>query len=264
MKKLVFLAALSALAMPMMTAGQSAFDGTWKIDPSEVKLPTAHDVFTLNGGMYACKTCVPAYKIKADGTDQSISGHPYVDTIAIKVVSDTVIEETDKKNGKVVGNSTTTVSTDGKTLTTTFTDSSNTNGGPPVTGKVEATKVANGPAGSHAISGSWQETKIENMSNNSFTWTYKVSGDVITMSSPTGQSYTAKLDGTDAPMKGDPGVTSVSVKLIKSDTLEETDKRNGKVISVGTFEVAAGGKSAKTTYTDKLQHRTYEASATRQ
>ena len=33
------------------------------------------------------------------------------------------------------------------------------------------------------------------------------------MTNPTGQTYTAKLDGADAPMKGDPGITSVSVKI---------------------------------------------------
>ena len=70
---------------------------------------------------------------------EAVSGHPYYDTIAIKVVNDHSIEETDKKNGKVVANSTSTVSSDGNTLMFTFSDSSNTNGGPPVTGKGEAT-----------------------------------------------------------------------------------------------------------------------------
>ena len=46
------------------------------------------------------------------------------------------------------------------------------------------------------------------------------------MTSATGQSYNAKLDGTDTPFKGDPGVTSVSVKKLGKDTLEETRKRD--------------------------------------
>ena len=102
------------------------------------------------------------------------------------------------------------------------------------------------------------------MSENSFTWTYKVNGDEVTMTSPTGQSYTAKVDGTDVPMKGDPGVTSISVRMIGSDTLEETNKRDGKVVGVSTLTVAADGKTAKSVYVDKLQDRTYEASATKQ
>ena len=79
-------------------------------------------------------------------------------SVAIKAVNDHEIEETDKKAGKVVATSTSTVSADGKTMSFTFSDSSNTNGGPPVTGKGEATRVAEGPAGSNAISGSWRTT----------------------------------------------------------------------------------------------------------
>jgi hypothetical protein len=214
--------------------------------------------------MYTCKTCVPPYTIKADGTDQSVTGHPYFDSVAIKVVNDNAIEETDKKNGKVVATSTSTVSSDGNTLMFTFNDSSNTNGGPPVTGKGEATRVAKGPAGSNAISGSWRTTKIEGLSDNATVWTYKVSGDELTMSSPTGQSYTAKLNGTDAPMKGDPGVTSVSVKMIGKDTLEETDKRDGKVIGVFKVTVASDGKTAKASFEDKLQNRTTNFDAMKQ
>ena len=40
------------------------------------------------------------------------------------------------------------------------------------------------------------------------------------------------MDGTEAPYRGDPGTTRVSVKKISDHALEETDKRDGKVISV--------------------------------
>jgi hypothetical protein len=264
MKRILFLLVFGALFVPALASAQSVLDGTWKLDMNKVDFSKKPDVFVLQNGMYACKTCTPPYDIKADGTDQAVSGHPYYGTIAIKVVNDHSIEETDKKNGKVVGTSTTTVSPDGKTLMFTFTDSSNTNGGPPVTGKGEAVLVAKGPAGSNAISGSWRTTKIEGLSDNAIEWTYKVSGDMLAMTNPTGQSYTAKLDGTEAPMKGDPGVTSVQVKMIGKDTLEETDKRDGKVIAVVKFTVEKDGKTAKTSFDDKLQNRTTTATATKQ
>lgn len=88
--------------------------------------------------------------------------------------------------------------------------------------------MAKGPAGSSAISGSWRTTKVETVSDNAITTTYKVNGDELTMTTPTGQSYTAKLDGTEAPYKGDPGTTSVSVEQMGKNTIEETDKRDGK------------------------------------
>jgi hypothetical protein len=235
---------------------QNVFDGTWKIDMNKVDFSKKPDVYLLQNVWYECKTCTPPYKIKADGSDQAVTGHPYVDTIAIKVVSDHQIDETDKKGGKVVGTSTTIISKDGKVATFTFSDASNTNGGPPVTGKGESMLVANGPAGSHAISGSWRISKIESMSDNATIWSYKVSGDSITMTAKTGQSYTAKLDGTEAPMKGDPGVTSVSVKMVGKHTLVETDKRDGKEIAVFTLTAAPDGKTAKASSLDKLANRT--------
>jgi len=264
MRKLLFVCALGALLLPTLALAQSAFDGTWKIDWNKVDFPKKPDEYLLQNGMYECKTCVPPYRIKADGSDQPVTGHPYFDSVAIKVVSDHEVEETDKKDGKAVATSTTTVSADGNTMTSTFSDSSNTNGGPPVTGKAEATRVAQGPAGSNAISGSWRTTKLEGMSDNATVWSYKVSGDEITMTNPTGQSYTAKLNGGDAPMKGDPGVTSVSVKMKGKDTLEETDKRDAKVIGVFRMTVASDGKTAKATYDDKLHKTTTDFDVTKQ
>lgn len=255
MKKLFLAAAFAALLMPVVAAAQSLLDGTWKIDTSNVSFPKKPDVFLLQNGMYSCKTCTPPISVKADGTDQSVSGIPYIDTIAIDVVNDHEIKETDKKNGNVVGNATTTISPDGKTLSFEFTDSSNTNGGPPVTGKGEETRAAKGPSGSHAISGSWRPLKMDSMSDNATAVTYKTDGNQLTMSNPTGQTYTAKLDGTEAPMKGDPGISSVQVKMVGKNTLEETDKRDGKVITVFKMTVGADGKTARATVRN-LQNNT--------
>jgi hypothetical protein len=264
MKKFILVSVLGVVSIPGIVRAQSAFDGTWKVDLSSATAADKPDVFILQDGMYECKTCNPPFKVKANGTDQAISGSPYIDTVAIKVLNDHAIEETDKKNGTVVTTSTATVSPDGKTVMYSFTDSSNTNGGPPVEGKGTATMVARGPTGSHPISGSWRMSKMESLSDNGAVWSYKVSGNEITMSTPTGQSYTAKVDGTDAPMKGDPGVTSVSLRMIGADTLEETDKRNGQVITVSRMTVSSDGKKAKISFEDKLQNRTSAISAIKQ
>lgn len=257
MKKLLFLVPLGA----MMFAGnvgvaQDLISGTWKIDLNKVDFSKKPDVFLLQGGMYSCKTCNPPFTVKADGTDQAVTGHPYFDSVAIKVVNDHEIQETDKKGGKEVATSTTIISTDGKTATFTFKDASDTNGGPPVTGKGTSMLVEAGPAGSHKASGSWRLTKMDTMSDNGLVWSYMKMGDSLMMTSKTGQSYTAKLDGTDAPMKGDPGVTTVSVKMVGKNTLVETDKRDGKPISVMTLTVAPDGKTAKGSVEDKLEMRT--------
>jgi hypothetical protein len=263
MKKLFLAALLMLWLTPVLVLAQSAFDGTWKLDMSKAEFSKKPNVYLLQDGMYECKTCTPSIKIKADGQDQTVTGHPYYDTKAVKVVSDHEIEETDKKDGKTVATSKTTVSSDGKTMTFEFSDSSATNAAP-VTGKGEATRVAKGPAGSNAISGSWRTSKFETLSDNATTWTYKVTGDELTMTNPTGQSYTAKLNGPEAPYKGDPGTTSVSVKMRGKDTLEETDKRGDKVLSVAKMTLEPGGKTAKITVEDKLQGTTSQFVAMKQ
>jgi hypothetical protein len=262
MKSLICGAMLCAVVAPTCALADNPFDGTWKADVSSAQMPKKPDIFVLKDGMYSCKTCAPAYMIKADGTDQAVSGHPYVDTISIKVVDANTIEETDKKNGKTVATSKVTVAPDGKTDAFEFTDSSNSNAAP-VTGKGAGKKIAAGPAGSHAVSGSWITTSFENISDNGLTVTYKVEGDMFSMSTPTGQSYMAKMDGTDAPYKGDPGVTSVNVKMM-GRTLTETDKRDGKVIATIRETVSSDGKSISVSYYDKLHDRTTKYSATKQ
>jgi hypothetical protein len=264
MKKLILAGALAAICIPGTVAAQKVLEGTWKLDISKFKMPEKPDEFYLVDGMYECKSCDVPFKVKADGKDQPISGNPYVDTVAIKVVSDHEVDETDKKGGKVVATSTATISPDGNTLAVTFSDGSNTNGGPPVTGKGQSSRVAKGPTGSHLISGSWRVSRMDALSDNATTWSYKVNGDELTMTSPTGQTYTAKLDGTEAPMKGDPGIDHVSVKMIGTNTLQETDSHDGKVVVVFKMTVEPDGKTAKIVFDDKLANRTNGAVATKQ
>ena len=107
-------------------------------------------------------------------------------------------------------------------------------------------------------------SKMNTLSDNGITFTYKVQGDSLNMTNLTGQSYTAKLDGTEAPYKGDPGTTSVSVKRLDKNTLEETDKRDEKVIMVSRMTVAADGKSMTIAFDDKLHGTTGKIVAQKQ
>jgi hypothetical protein len=261
MNKLLLSALLLALSVPAIA--QNVFDGTWKFHLDDAQFPKKPDIFLLQNGTYECKTCAPPIKVKADGQDQPVQGHPYFDSMSIQVIDDRTIEEVDKKGGKTVATSKTVVSPDGKTANFEFTDSSNTNADP-VTGKGTATQVAKGPAGSHAVSGSWVTSKMENLSDNGLTVTFKVEGDSLSMNNLTGQSYTAKLDGTEAPYKGDPGVTSVSVKSMGKNTIEETDKRDGKVISVARWTVGPDGKTVTVKVDDKLHNSQSQFTATKQ
>ena len=231
---------------------QSPFDGTWMTKLDTAQFPTKPDQYSLNNHVYECMTCVPKVAVKADGTDQKTTGHPYYDTIAVHVVNASSIEIIQKKDGKVMSAKTETVSADGNTLNDKFTD---TTGTKPVTGEVTSTRVGQGPVGSHAVSGSWRTSKVNTVSSNGLTVTYQGTADGLKMSDPNGNSYDAKFDGQDYPIQGDPGHTMVSLKRIGNDTIEETDKRDGKVVGINRMTVSKDGKSIAVEYTDK-QHDT--------
>jgi hypothetical protein len=248
MKKLLAL----VLFVPSILMAQSPFDGTWMTKLDTAKFPKKPDMYLLDKGTYHCLTCVPKVDAKADGTDQKVTGQPYYDTIAVRVVDPNTVEVTQKKDGKTTYTETDTISSDGKTMTTKFTDSTETK---PVNGEVTYTRAAKSLAGAHAMSGSWSLEKVNNISNNGLTVTYQGTADGLKWSDPNGASYDAKFDGKDYPMQGDPGHTMVSLKRIGDDTIEETDKREGKVVSVSRRTVSKDGKSIKVEYNDK-QHGT--------
>lgn len=268
MKKSILAGSLSILLMPALAMAQSEFDGTWRVDLNRITMPTEPDVFLLKDGSYQRKTCVPKLVVKADGADQKVTGNPDYDTISIKVLDDRSIEKTEKKNGRTVTTSRMTVSPDGSTATLEFTDSGNTSGAP-IVGKatmIRVPKAKRPPAGSHAISGTWRTSKLESLSDAALLFTFKVEGDSLGMSNPTGQSYTAKLDGTEAPYKGDAGINSVSVMRLGKYTFEETDKRDGKVVKTKRVMLVTpgDGKTMDMIVTDNIRGTSTLLVATKQ
>ncbi len=99
-------------------------------------------------------------------------------------------------------------------------------------------RVAPGPRGSHAISGSWRDAKIEKVDEAALIITFKETGDVLHMSTATGESYDARIGGPAVPIKGDPDGTMASVRRTNSMTLVETDTVTGKVAGVNTMTIA--------------------------
>ena len=244
-------AVLLVALFPACALASSAFDGTWKADLSQVQAPKKPDVYLLQNGRYECRTCVPPINITADGKDQPVTGQPYFDTIAIKILDDHAIQETLKKSGKVIFVETARLTLDGSATKVEFVDSSAPNG-KAITGKETRARVEKGPPGAHLISGAWRVASYDTQSDTGLTVSYHQEGDTLHMSTLTGQSYAAKLDGSDAPYQGDPGVTSVSVRQNGERSVVETDKRDGKVVAVATMTVAADGRSMHVDIDDRL------------
>jgi hypothetical protein len=218
------------LATPAASIAQTSFNGTWKVDFNSA-LSKKVNVWLLQNGTYKCTSCSPIVEVRADGKDQPVKGQSY-DTISVKIVDTRTVEEIEKKNGQVVSDEKFTVSDDGNTVTDEFGN-----------WKLLMSRVEKAPTGAHELSGSWQPLKMESMSDKELLVTYKLEGESFSMSRPTGQSYSAKLDGADAPYKGDSDTNSVALNRIDKNTIEETAKLNGKVISVTRLTVAPDGRS---------------------
>lgn len=244
MKKLLFLLFLA----PSISLAQSPFDGTWMTRTDTTRVPTRPDKYSLSNNLYECLSCVPKIAVKADGSDQKVTGHPYYDTIAVHVVDASSVELIKKKNGKTMLTQTDTVLPDGNTLTEKFTDQTEAR---PVTGEVILSRISKAPAGAHPVSGAWRTQKVNNLSGNSTTITYQATADSLKMSDLNGQSYEARFDGKDYPILGDPGRAMVSLKRISERIIEETDKRDGKVDSVTRMTVSPDGKSIHVVIDDK-------------
>jgi hypothetical protein len=263
MRKTLFVALSLVLLCVSVAAAQNPFTGTWKADLSKAQVSAKPDQIVLQNGRFQCLSCPAKVDVKADGTDQPIVGDPMRDTVAVKVIDDKTVEFTDKKAGKVMGKGRQTVSADGKTMTIDF-EAYPPSGAKPVTGKQTMTRVASGPAGAHAISGSWQVAKMDQVSDNGLTITLKGTDDGLSMTAPTGESFDAKFDGKDYPIKNDLPGTMVSLKKLSDRSVEQTIKRDGKVLYVNTLTVAAAGNTMTYKSEDKQTGNVFSIVATKQ
>jgi hypothetical protein len=250
------LCAMCLLAVCFVAAtslAESPFNGTWKTDMSQTKWSPKPLIFYISQGWYHCVTCNPAWDVAADGQDHPVAGQSY-DTVAIMISDDHTIAETTKKNGKIVFEQTRTVSGDGKTLTVHTVDHPK-DSDKTLTFDTKAKRDGMPHPGVHATSGRWV-IEQQKGSEDAMLTTYKVDGDQITMTSPDGETYTATFGGGDAPAKGAYGYNAVSLRRIDPHSIEETDKRDGRVIDVTTLTVSPNGKMLTAVDHDQVTGRT--------
>ena len=228
------------LGLPALLRAQSGFDGTWHAKLDQAKFSSKPIDVSLKNGMYECSSCNPKIQVKADGQDQPVSGQPY-DTISVREVDSKSIEIVTKKNGKPESEQTRVVSDDGQAMTVRTTQHSE-NGDQTVIAEAILTRIGTAAAGANATSGAWRIDKV-GQRENELNVTYRCDGDGLSMSTPSGESYAAKLDGKSYPVKGAYLYDSVSLKRIDDHTIEETDRRDGTVVQVSTMTVASDGKT---------------------
>lgn len=242
MKRYIVCALFSIAALCAATAShaQSPFDGTWRIDPAKSKFDQKPFTIYTSQGWYHCVSCTPPFDVQADGQFHEIAGQGF-DTISVTLVDPRTITLVTKKGDKTIEEDTATVSADGK-LTTIKTTTYPMSGSGPQKSSMTLKRVGVLPAGVHATSGDWVPLKFTDTEAD-LAFTFKSNGDELTMTDPTGDSYTAKLDENDYPYKGGYYINAVSLKRIDDHTIVETDKRDAKVLNVQKMTVSPDGKS---------------------
>jgi len=251
MKPLPLVAIVGAVTVASSVFARSPFDGTWRPDPQRPDPGRPSDVIQLKQGEYECQSCKPPYRVKADGIAHPVTDNPRFDSLSVEVVDDYRIIRIAKLDGSTVVESRAEVSSDGQTLTERQILSI---AGPrPVDLTSHLSRVAPGPAASHRISGSWHLLETD-LTNHDEDTVYLVSDGFLTMSDRMGRSFRAKLDGTDAPYHGDSQFTSVSVKQIDDQTIEETDRNAGRAVNIARWTIDPDGKTMHVRFDDTHGH----------
>ena len=257
MKKLV-LAVL--VVLPAVVLAQATFEGTWRMNLQDTAY-VGTEKYSVQNGLFRCTTCEPKIDVKADGQDHPLAGSPYADTINVKVIDDRTVEVVNKKAGNITSSMKVTASTDGKSSSTEF--SSQQANGKTVTGKYRSSRVGAAASDGHKINGEWQPGKLDSYSADAMEFTYARTGDTWKFADRIGNSYSAKFDGKDYPFKGDPAVTTVSVRQIDPMTIEETFKRDGKSLFVNRSTLSSDGKSIAVSTHDVVRNVTTKMTATK-
>ncbi len=220
--------------VPALCAPTGDFEGTWKSDLASAKLSTKPSIFAIKGGMYSCSSCTPPYKIAADGRPHARVGQDYFDAVSAKVDDANSFTLMTYRKGNVVGTQKIVLSDDGTVLTWNEMSSDNANG-TPITNIYKSKRVGPAPAGAHATSGSWVNS-IEGaqISDENMTAAISLKGEIFSLSSPTGEHFSAKLGGPRVPIVGDKAGTVAAV-VREGNSFKETDYIGGKAVWTGVY-----------------------------
>jgi len=247
-QELVLLLLLTSLLV-LTSAGwaQSRFDGTWEMKMDTLQFSGPPEEYVIKDKMYHCVSCIPKVDVEGDGADHKIAGHEaYYDTIAVKIVDNNTVDFTFKKDGKPAALSSETVSRDGQTMSEKFSNSmADTEH---VVGTATFTRVSPGPLHAHALSGQWQMNTVRNSTTAGTLTTFESSPGGLKIYDGN-ETCAAKFDGNDYPI-GKSGHATIALKLIDESTIEETDKRDGKVMTVARMTVAKDGKTMRVESSD--------------
>ena len=262
--RLLLLSAVGGLCLSTLPAiAASPFDGTWKVDFKSGTFDQKPDVMILQDGMFDCQTCSPPYKMIADGKVHKVTGRDYADAMSIGVVDDATVKSESYKDGKKYAEQSRKVSADGAVMTVNW-SSSYAADGKTRTGTTVLKRTGPGPAGAHAVSGSWVPEVTEATAMNApdaGIFTISIDGNRVKYKSMIGESYEAQFGGPAVPIVGDRAGQTVSVRRISDTVIEETNYLKGTATGVNTITlvdsktVKMSSKDLRAGFVDEIMAR---------
>lgn len=227
--------ALLAAGLFATSAWAAPIDGTWVADTHSAQLSAKPKVRSLMGGVYRCATCTPAFAIPADGKFHAVKGDPYGTETSVRSIDAHSVAFGYRQKGKSIGSNTGTVAADGKTMT--WVGKSISDNGTVTASEQTDIRVAPGLKGAHAISGTWRNGKIVAADSKALTVSFKQEGNMLHMSTPTGEGYDAPIGGKPVLVRGDSSGTMASVRRLAPNVYTESDWLKGKLMSVMTVRI---------------------------
>ena len=253
-------AAAAALVSAAPAERNGPLTGTWVADlDSQQGLPT--DLYLVQGGTYACESCVPKRHYPADGRLRRVSEAPLVSeavtildsrTLSTRIVRADLDRTTRMR-----------VARDGRTATYVSIDRRPGVKGPLRT-EYLAERIAPGPPGAHAASGAWRGIRYVSVPVQLRTTVLRDSGGRLAYRTGTGFAYDAPYSGAFVPILGPyDGSLSVAVRKPAPRRVVETRRRGGTDVQVRTYSVEPGGRRMEIATTDVATGTTFTIVARR-
>lgn len=228
---------VACLATGMLRAANDPFVGDWKLNPSRSKLTDQMTVRSIAASKYAFDFGGGrAEMIAVNGTDQPGN---FGTTLSVSIEGPDSWKVVRKKEGRILLTATWKLSKDGDTLTDDFT-AIQPNGSP-----LNLKYVYQRMAGTSGFAGTWESTS-ETVNSVFVLQVRPYEGDGLSFIDPSQEETTSvKFDGKDYPNVGPnvaPGSAS-SVRRVIQNTLEMTDKINGKIADTRQIKLSSDLKT---------------------
>lgn len=239
MRRILVLCSLLALPASSAFAADSAWTGTWKLDPTQSHFTGETMTFSkgAGGSLHFSDGSTTNYDFGIDGKEyKAWANRTATWTVAGKDAWDTVV----KADGKVLAKAHRELSADGKTLSEVWT------GTRPDGSAFHEEDVFTRASGTAGLVGTWRSTKVTGGGGpQQFVITSPAPGvlhyDIPDMKA----TAEGRTDGSDNPVTGPtvPPGSTISFKALSPTKIKYVMKLNGQVDSIGEQAIAADGRT---------------------